>query len=231
LQSLHLSSHADESQDEQAASLQDDFLTSGRLQFATKLQNLYANTDIAELCEEVAEGAVAGKTHMQSETDIAGSSAGTYSGRDHSESSFKQKRREDDNFGFNRNVAVVLDFDYQKDWTYITQPGALRRILMNILGNSLKYTASGCIRVRLGIQPFEDPISMFLCVSDTGRGISQEFLRNKLFSPFSQEDYLSAGCGLGLSIVKSLVKTLKGSIEIQSEQRVSDGPARRPGCC
>jgi signal transduction histidine kinase len=199
------------------------------------MQNLYADTNIAELCEEVVEGSVAGKTHMQSDIGIAGSSAEAYARRDQGDLS-KQRPHDDDNFGFNKHVAVILDFDYQKDWTYVTQPGALRRILMNVLGNSLKYTASGCIRVRLGIRRFEDPISelssvMFLSVSDTGRGISQEFLRKKLFSPFSQEDYLSAGCGLGLSIVKSLVNTLKGSMEVQSEQRVRDGPARRPGCC
>jgi len=200
------------------------------------MQNLYANTDIAELCEEVVEGSVAGKTHMQSDIGIDGSSAKACIKRDQGESLSKQRPHEDDNFGFNKNVAVILDFDYQKDWTYVTQPGALRRILMNVLGNSLKYTASGCIRVRLGIRQFEDPIGelssvMFLRVSDTGRGISPEFLRNQLFSPFSQEDYLSAGCGLGLSIVKSLVNTLKGSMEVQSEQRVCDGPARSLGCC
>jgi signal transduction histidine kinase len=189
------------------------------------MQNLYVNTDIAELCEEVVEGSVAGKSHMQSDIGVAGSSAEAYARHDQGEAVAKPKDQEDTVFGFTKNVAVILDFDYQKDWTYVTQPGALRRILMNTLGNSLKYTASGCIRVRLGVQNFDDPIGelsslMFLSVSDTGRGISREFLRRKLFSPFSQEDHLSTGCGLGLSIVKSLVNMLKGSLEVQSEQGV-----------
>jgi signal transduction histidine kinase len=191
------------------------------------MQNLYVKTDIAELCEEVAEGSVAGKSHMQSDIGVAGSSAEAYASRDQGEALTKPKDEEDLVFGFTKNVAVILDFDYQKDWTYVTQPGALRRILMNTLGNALKYTASGCIRVRLGVQNFDDPIGevsslMFLSVSDTGRGISREFLRRKLFSPFSQEDHLSAGCGLGLSIVQSLVNTLRGSLEVQSEQGVCD---------
>lgn len=195
------------------------------------MQNLYANTDIAELCEEVVEGSVAGQSHMRSDNGIAGSSAEAYARCDQGESLSKHSAHEDDNFGFNKNVAVILDFDYQRDWTYVTQPGALRRILMNVLGNSLKYTASGCIRVRLGVQNSDDPIGelssiMFLSVSDTGRGISQEFLRKKLFNPFCQEDHLSTGCGLGLSIVKSLVNTLKGSMEVQSEQGVCDRQAR-----
>lgn len=189
------------------------------------MQNLYVNTDIAELCEEVVEGSVAGKSHMQSDIGVTSSTAEAYARRDQGEGLSKQKAHEDLAFGFNKNVAVILDFDYQKDWTYVTQPGALRRILMNVLGNSLKYTASGCIRVRLGVQSFDDPTGelssiMFLSVSDTGRGISHEFLRKKLFNPFSQEDHLSSGCGLGLSIVKSLVDTLKGNLEVQSEQGV-----------
>lgn len=198
---------------------------SDRIQFGSKMQNLYANTDIAELCEEVVEGSVAGKSHMQSDHGVIGSSAESYARLDQGEWLSKQRGHKDDTYGFNKNVAVILDFDYQKDWTYVTQPGALRRILMNILGNSLKYTASGCIRVRLGVQSFDDHIGklssiMTLSVSDTGRGISQDFLRRRLFDPFSQEDHLSTGCGLGLSIVKSLVKNLKGSMEVRSEQGV-----------
>ena len=189
------------------------------------MQNLYANTDIAELCEEVVEGSVAGKSHMQSVYGVTGSSAESYARLDQGEWLSKQRGHKDDTYGFNKNVAVILDLDYQKDWTYVTQPGALRWILMNILGNSLKYTASGCIRVRLGVQHFDDPIGEFssimtLSVSDTGRGISQDFLRKRLFDPFSQEDHLSTGCGLGLSIVKSLVNNLKGGMEVQSEQEV-----------
>jgi signal transduction histidine kinase len=193
------------------------------------MQNLYANTDIAELCEEVVEGSVAGKSHMRSDIGVTGSSAEAFYRHDQGEGLSKAKAHDDTTFGFNKNVAVILDFDYQKDWAYVTQPGALRRILMNVLGNALKYTAYGCIRVRLGVQNFDDPIGelssiMFLSVSDTGRGISDEFLRKKLFSPFSQEDHLSTGCGLGLSIVKSLVNSLKGNLEVQSERGVGDYP-------
>jgi signal transduction histidine kinase len=213
--------------DEQAASQHGEPLSSDRIHFGSKMQNLYVSTDIAELCEEVMEGSVAGKSHMQSDVGIAGSSAQAFVRRDQGEGLSNPKAQQDHIFGFNQNVAVILDFDYQKDWNYVTQPGALRRILMNVLGNSLKYTASGCICVRLGVENFDDPIGelssiMSLSVSDTGRGISHDFLREKLFNPFSQEDYLSTGCGLGLSIVKSLVNTLKGNLEVQSEQGVCD---------
>lgn len=55
-----------------------------------------------------------------------------------------------------------------------------------------------------------------LTVTDTGKGISEEFLRGKLYTPFAQEDALAVGTGLGLSIVRSLVKALNGSIRIRS---------------
>lgn len=207
-------------------------MSSARIQFGSRMQNLYVNTDIAELCEEVVEGSVAGISHMQSDIRVAGSSAEAYARSDQGEALSKPRGHEDHTFGFTKHVAVILDFDYQKDWTYVTQPGAIRRILMNILGNSLKYTASGCIRVRLGVRNFDDPIGelssiMFLSVSDTGRGISHDFLRKKLFTPFTQEDHLSTGCGLGLSIVKSLVNSLKGSMEVQSDHGVRDFESTR----
>lgn len=56
-----------------------------------------------------------------------------------------------------------------------------------------------------------------LSVTDSGCGMSQEFLKNQLFSPFSQEDHLSEGVGLYLSIVHQLVVLLDGSIDLRSE--------------
>lgn len=62
------------------------------------------------------------------------------------------------------------------------------------------------------------PRSMIsLTVQDTGRGISPEFLRSKLFMPFAQENSLSSGTGLGLSIVRKIVSLLEGDITIDSE--------------
>src|SRR5438874_970214 len=176
------------------------------------MQNLFEEADVCELCEEVVEGTVAGTAHLSA--TIGG-----------------QIRKSSDPaagksvYGFTKNVAVILEFEYQMDWVYVVQPGALRRILMNILGNALKYTQAGCIRVKLGVRDAATPggISpevVTLSVSDTGKGISKDFLRKRLFTPFNQEDHLSTGCGLGLSIVKSLTASLNGTIEVRSEQGV-----------
>lgn len=122
------------------------------------------------------------------------------------------------------HVDVTLDIA-QNDWVYFTPPGALRRILMNLLSNAIKYTDSG--RVSVSLDAKEAPDSRFphqgtredlitLTVSDTGRGMSADFLRGKLFVPFAQENSLSVGTGLGLSIVRSLVKSLSGTIKVDS---------------
>ncbi len=56
-----------------------------------------------------------------------------------------------------------------------------------------------------------------LTITDTGKGISSDFIRSKLFTPFAQENSLSSGTGLGLSIVRSIVALLEGEIAIKSE--------------
>jgi signal transduction histidine kinase len=201
------------SKNEQSASIGARPKSSKPMTFGAEMQNLYERTDIAELVEEVVEGSVAGRTHATSDASLQ---------------LFRlDSTSKEPVFGFVKNVAVILTLEHQLDWVYVTTPGAVRRILMNILGNSLKYTATGCIRVRLRtIAGPQDPSStesrstIELTVSDTGKGISRDFLRKRLFTAFQQEDHLSTGCGLGLSIVKSLVDGLGGQLEIKSEQNV-----------
>ena len=192
-------------------------MSSEILTFGPKKQNLFEQTDVCELCEEVVEGSVAGKAHMSA-------TIGTQSRKSGNPSKIADPAGKTV-YGFTKNVAVILDFDYQVDWVYVVQPGALRRILMNVLGNALKYTQAGCIRVRLCVRDTAIPGGsstdvITLSISDTGKGISKDFLRKRLFTPFNQEDHLSTGCGLGLSIVKSLTTTLNGTIEVRSEQGV-----------
>jgi signal transduction histidine kinase len=127
-------------------------------------------------------------------------------------------------------VETVLDIQSPSEWTFNTQPGAFRRIVMNLYGNSLKYTKHGFITVSLRVidekKPLpssidshtksEKPSNVRLTLTDTGQGISPVFLRTKVFTAFSQENSKAAGSGLGLSIVKSLVNQLGGDIDIKS---------------
>ncbi|KAL0932205.1 sensor histidine kinase response [Colletotrichum truncatum] len=116
-------------------------------------------------------------------------------------------------------VSVTFDINPAMNWRFYSQPGALRRILMNILGNSLKYTSKGFINVNVLQLDGPNPNSreIHIVVTDSGKGISEDYMSNHLFSPFYQEDTLSAGTGLGLSLVKEVVRRLGGSIRVESK--------------
>jgi len=123
-------------------------------------------------------------------------------------------------------LAIIVDIGWRSNWNFNTQSGALRRVLMNLVGNALKYTDAGWVKVSLQSKDIRPTSSqsqqstITIIVSDSGRGISQEFLHSHLFTPFSQENPLNAGTGLGLSIVLQIVRSLGGTIDVQSEQGV-----------
>lgn len=95
----------------------------------------------------------------------------------------------------------------------------LNQILINLLGNSFKFTDNG--KIMLNIYVEED--KLFFEVSDTGIGIRKEDL-TKMFNKFTQLDESLTkkykGTGLGLNICKSLVKKLKGDISIESNYNI-----------
>lgn len=127
-------------------------------------------------------------------------------------------------------VIVVCNIEHAENWTYHTEPGAFRRIAVNLIGNALKYTKSGSVVVtlsadkkikdhRLVSNDLTTGRTLTLTVEDTGKGMSKDFMDNQLFLPFSQEDSTSThGVGLGMSIVKSLVSLLGGEIEVRSNE-------------
>ncbi|KAI5263996.1 hypothetical protein E4T47_08872 [Aureobasidium subglaciale] len=117
------------------------------------------------------------------------------------------------------DVAVYLDMDSCAAWYTQLRTGAWRRLVMNLFGNALKYTRQGHVEVALKMLTSEDdqkvPIA-HLMIKDTGLGMSADFLNHRIYRPFVQEDSLAPGSGLGLSIVKSIVDGLGGSIDVQS---------------
>ncbi|KAI1869251.1 uncharacterized protein JN550_005881 [Neoarthrinium moseri] len=120
-------------------------------------------------------------------------------------------------------VQTYLDVDPSAKWTFCMHPGAFRRIIMNLFGNSLKFTRSGFIRVSLRQETkpkragVPSATHVVLTVSDSGKGISEEYLRNHLFTPFSQEDQFASGTGLGLSLVRHMTVTQGGMIDVSSK--------------
>jgi len=121
----------------------------------------------------------------------------------------------------NQNVAVIIDIPHG-DWIFGINRPSLRRIINNLASNALKYNRpGGWVKVSLNtIKEQDDNARVLLTVSDSGKGISREFLKTKLFTPFCQENLLSPGTGLGLSLVRQLVKVLEGSISVTSQKGV-----------
>jgi len=98
----------------------------------------------------------------------------------------------------------------------------ISQILINILGNSVKFTGSkGEIGLEIVERPgrTSDEVEVVLTCTDNGRGMSEEFLPH-LYEPFSQEgrQYSDTyvGTGLGMSIVKQLVELMHGTIDVRS---------------
>jgi signal transduction histidine kinase len=121
-----------------------------------------------------------------------------------------------------KGLEIVQDLELPRS-TVFGDPVRLHQVLMNLIGNSLKFTASGTITVGARTEmDTDDIVRVRFWVEDTGIGISKEQLK-KLFQPFSQADSSTArrfgGSGLGLSICKQLIETLmKGEIWLVSDE-------------
>ena len=99
-------------------------------------------------------------------------------------------------------------------------PGRLRQILFNLIGNGLKFTDSGGVIVQVDVESIgQNDLVLRFSVADTGVGIPDE-ARNRLFEMFSQVDPSSGrsrgGTGLGLAICRRLVGLMQGSIGFDS---------------
>jgi CheY-like chemotaxis protein/anti-sigma regulatory factor (Ser/Thr protein kinase) len=113
---------------------------------------------------------------------------------------------------------VNIDAQIQDRDAYILgDDSRVQQVVWNLLSNAIKFTPpGGAIHVNARVVDRNYEVS----VSDTGRGISQEFLPH-IFERFSQQESGTgksfAGLGIGLTIVKHLIDILQGTIEVQSE--------------
>jgi len=118
---------------------------------------------------------------------------------------------------------IELAYDASPDipWRVIGDPGRLRQILVNLVGNAIKFTAKGEVLVGIENRPgATDEIQLQFSVSDTGIGIPAE-KQGLLFKAFSQADSSTTrkygGTGLGLAISAKLVERMGGKLWVESE--------------
>ena len=121
-----------------------------------------------------------------------------------------------------KGIELHFDFDGPIPATISTDPTRLRQILFNVVGNAVKFTHEGEVRVTVRlVRPDSGPSMLQFEVKDTGIGLTRDQLR-KLFRPFMQADTSTArkygGTGLGLTISKRLASLLGGDVTALSEK-------------
>lgn len=119
---------------------------------------------------------------------------------------------------------LTLDFIVAPDIPVFVKsdPTRIRQVLLNLVGNAIKFTAEGSISVHVStVQPQTDPLRLHFSVIDTGIGLSQE-ARSRLFREFTQSDSPISrkygGTGLGLAICKKIADLMNGTISVSSKE-------------
>ncbi len=120
-----------------------------------------------------------------------------------------------------RRIALGLDYDIFLPTRFVGDPGRLRQVLVNLVGNAVKFTESGHVLVRVtGIGRGDAGHELHVAVEDTGVGIAPDKLQH-VFGEFHQADSGTArrfeGTGLGLAITRRLVALMGGDVWVESE--------------
>lgn len=94
-------------------------------------------------------------------------------------------------------------------------PGLMKQIVLNLVSNAVKFTTKGHVIIKMR----RSEANLVWEISDTGKGMSKEFMEKELFSPFTKEDPFSQGVGLGLAISKHLCDASGGTLEVVSSEK------------
>ncbi|MFK8068464.1 MAG: ATP-binding protein [Gammaproteobacteria bacterium] len=120
-----------------------------------------------------------------------------------------------------KNIELIVEYMPETPSNLMADPGRLRQVFINIIGNAIKFTESGHVLIKVECLQKND-INAEICFSiiDTGIGISKDG-QEKLFESFSQVDASTTrkygGTGLGLTISQQLVELMGGQLEVESE--------------
>lgn len=122
-----------------------------------------------------------------------------------------------------KKIQYTVNIDQNLPKNFLADPLRLRQIIMNLLGNAIKFTPKkGTIKISAtGKAGKDQKYQLLLEVTDTGIGINKE-KREKIFEKFAQADVSTTrkygGTGLGLAIVKQLVELMGGEIGVESKE-------------
>jgi len=120
-----------------------------------------------------------------------------------------------------KNIELTADVHSLIPSKVIGDPVRLRQVLLNLLGNAIKFTSAGEVSVEVSVvDPHARPVRILFTVADTGIGVPAAKLAS-IFKPFEQADGSTTrrfgGTGLGLSICTKLVNLMDGEIGVESE--------------
>ena len=121
-----------------------------------------------------------------------------------------------------KGLSLLIDYDLFTPTGFIGDPGRIRQVLTNLVGNAVKFTSHGYVLIRVvGIPRSDsDEVNVTVSVEDTGIGIAPDKAQ-LIFGEFNQADTESSrqfeGTGLGLAISERLIKLMRGRIWVDSE--------------
>jgi hypothetical protein len=120
-----------------------------------------------------------------------------------------------------KGLDLMIDFDMFLPTRFVGDPGRLRQVLTNLVGNAVKFTEKGHVMTRVvGVEEGDGSRTLHVTVEDTGIGIPADFL-DHVFGEFNQvEDERNRkfeGTGLGLAITRRLVELMGGRVWVDSE--------------
>lgn len=118
-----------------------------------------------------------------------------------------------------KNLELMVRYKPELDIAFIGDPGRVRQVVTNLVGNAVKFTEKGHILIEVDGVRRGEVADVTICVSDTGCGIP-EGKQKSIFDEFEQVDGSSArkhnGAGLGLAISKKMIETMGGDITLES---------------
>jgi PAS domain S-box-containing protein len=125
---------------------------------------------------------------------------------------------------FEKKLKLKIDIDKNINEALIGDVSRVRQILINLAGNSIKFTNEGNITIScVVLKELKNKQKIEIKISDTGIGMDKSYL-NKIFTKFQQEDISSSrrhgGTGLGMVITKELIELMHGRIQVQSEKNI-----------